>query len=465
MTARSLTRDFIDAVWVLRAGEDDLAALRSLLFDHIGVTAAGAQTETARVVRRLVTSGHGPALPVIGTELSAAAADAAFANAVAGHCLEFDDTHSGASLHPGVVVFPAALAASVLSGASPEQFVEGVVTGYEVMCRVGRAVDPAAHYRRHFHPTATVGHLAAAAAAARIMGLSAERAAEAVGVACTMAAGSLEFLSDGAWTKRLHPGLAVRNGLLAAQLVEAGFRGPVDGLGGPHGFLASYTDDPHPSRLLDGLGVDRLEIRNTSIKAHGCCRYNQGPIDGVVALRRRLELVPADVKSIRVGVVSAAPTLIWNPPEQKRRPSSVVDAQFSLPYSVAVALIEGNADPNVFEPVRNGDPELQRLMNAVSCVVDPELDRHYPDQWRCWVEIETVDGRTQTERVDEPKGEPGNPFSAEELREKVARLTAGIYSPAELDAISDALTALPASGSFDALIAAITSKAGLLTWD
>ncbi|HET7339425.1 MAG TPA: MmgE/PrpD family protein [Candidatus Dormibacteraeota bacterium] len=460
MTARSLTRDFIDAVWALRAGEDDLAALRSLLFDHIGVTAAGAQTDTARVVQRMIAPVHGPTLPVIGTELSAAAADAAFANAVAGHCLEFDDTHSGASLHPGVVVFPAALAASVLSGASPSRFVDGVVTGYEVMCRVGRAVDPAAHYRRHFHPTATVGHVAAAATAARIMGLSAGLAAEAVGVACTMAAGSLEFLSDGAWTKRLHPGLAVRNGLLAAQLVEAGFRGPVDGLGGPHGFLAGYSEEPHPSRLLDGLGVDRLEIRNTSIKAHGCCRYNQGPIDCVVALRTRSELVPDAVKSVVVGVVSAAPTLIWNPPEQKRHPSSVVDAQFSLPYSVAVALVEGNADPSAFSPVRNSDPEMQRLMNAVSCIVDPELDRHYPDQWRCWVEIQTVDGRTLTERVDEPKGEPGNPFSAEELREKVSRLTVDIYSPGQLDAIAEALASLPASGSLEALIAAVT-RSGL----
>lgn len=453
---KSMTKALMEGLYEIRVEDltaDDLKAVRSLFLDYIGVTAAGAHTETAQVAARTLLKNRSEdrRQPLIGTDIWAGPVDAAFANAVAGHCLEFDDTHSGASLHPGVVVFSAALAASDLAGVSSNRFVEGVVTGYELMCRVGRAVDATAHYRRHFHPTATTGYLAAAATGARIFGLNAEKASEAVGIACTMAAGSIEFLSDGAWTKRLHPGLAVRSGLFAAQLVMEGFRGTLDGIGGTHGFLATFTDKPHPEKLLDGLGKSRLEVRNTSIKAHGCCRYNQGPVDAVLEIRTRESLRAADVQTVRVGVVTPALTLVWNPPELKRHPASVVDAQFSLPYSVAIALTEGRAHPSEFEPVR-ANKELQRLMDSVECIADPELDRHYPDEWRSWMEITAFDGRRFMAQVNEPKGEPGNPFSAEELYRKVTGLTASVYSPTRLKEIAARVATLPDGASMDRLV-------------
>jgi 2-methylcitrate dehydratase PrpD len=249
----------------------------------------------------------------------------------------------------------------------------------------------------------------------------------------------------------LHPGLAVRNGLLATQLVAEGFRGPSDGIGGVHGFLAAYTDTPHPELLLDGLGKSRLEIRNTSIKAHGCCRYNQGPIDAVLEIRARESLRAEDVDSIRVGVVTPALTLVWNPPELKRHPASVVDAQFSLPYSVAIAMVQGRANPSEFEPVSEGR-ELQRLMDSVQCIADPKLDEHYPDEWRCWVEIALTDGRAFTTNVNEPKGEPGNPFSPGELYSKVAGLTGDVYSPARLEQIAAKVAGLPQGDSIEPII-------------
>ncbi len=451
----------MEAVYGLGAGSatpQDLDAVRTLLLDHIGVTAGGSHTETAKVVRHTITAREERCgLPLIGTAMWADPPEAALGNAVAGHCLEFDDTHSAGSLHPGVVVFPTALAAAALAGAGATRFVDGVLTGYEVICRLGRAVDAAAHYRRHFHPTATTGYVAAAATAARILGLDVDQATEAVGTACTMAAGSLEFLSDGSWTKRLHPGLAARGGLFAAQLTAGGFRGPRDGIAGRHGFLATFTDTSHPELLLDGFGTAPLEIRNTSIKAHGCCRYNQGPIDAVLEIRRRESLRAEEVASIKVGVVSPALTLVWDPPETKRRPASVVDAQFSLPYSLAIALREGRADPSEYEPVRHGDPQLQRLIDSVECVADPEFERHYPEQWRCWVEVRTTDGRTATAKVDEPKGEPGNPFSAREVYEKAARLTENVYTGSRLDAIAAAVAAVPGEGSLAALLPLLTA--------
>ena len=188
--------------------ETEIDAVRRLLLDHIGVAAAGSVTDSAVVFRRTMGRfGHddSASMPVIGAGVSVAPVPAAMANAVAGHSIEYDDVHNSSSSHPGVVVYPAAMAATVLAGGDERDFVRAVVVGFEVMCRAGRAADPAAHYARHFHPTGTIGTLGAAAAAAAAAGLDADDPNSAVGISVSMASGSMEFLSDGAWTKRLHP--------------------------------------------------------------------------------------------------------------------------------------------------------------------------------------------------------------------------------------------------------------------
>ena len=197
-------------------GEADLSAMRGLLFDFIGVAARGAQTDSAVTYRRALRSLPAPAdgeLAVIGSTEVMPVIPAAMAISLAAHSIEFDDVHNDSSLHPGVVVFPTAMAASVLHDGDDSAFIRATAIGYEVMCRVGAAANPPAHYRRHFHPTGTAGALGAAAAAAALRGLSPQAMAAAIGIAGTMASGSMAFLDDGAWTKRLNPALAVRAGL------------------------------------------------------------------------------------------------------------------------------------------------------------------------------------------------------------------------------------------------------------
>jgi 2-methylcitrate dehydratase PrpD len=375
------------------------------------------------------------------------------ANAAAAHAIEFDDTHNAASLHPGVVIFPASTAAALIADADDATFMLGVVVGYETMCRIGRAINPSSHYQRHFHPTGTVGHFGAAASAARILGLGPETTTAALGIAATMAAGSMEFLVDGAWTKRIHPALAARNGIEAALLASEGFVAPADGIGGPRGFLASYSANPNPDLVLAGFGEMPLEVRSTSIKAHTCCRYNQGPIDAILELRGAHNLSADDVTHVKVGMVATGLDIVWDPPAAKRRPHSVVDAQFSMPFAAAVAIAHGRAALQEYSDSQLADPRILRLMDATECVHDAELDRTFPRMWRAWAEVETKDGRTVRTTVDYPKGDPENAFTPRELRAKFASLAEPAYGADGADLIAAAADKIPDPGSLSALLA------------
>jgi len=169
----SLTSELVERVSELEFSDltgEDLTATRALLLDHIGVAANGATTDSGRSMQAFATATDSTEAPIVGTSLTAEPLRAAMANAVAAHSIEYDDVHNAASSHPGVVVFPAAIAAAEMADADAESMILGAVVGYEVMCRVGRAANPPAHYARHFHPTGTTGHFGAAAAAASIFG-------------------------------------------------------------------------------------------------------------------------------------------------------------------------------------------------------------------------------------------------------------------------------------------------------
>ena len=458
----SKTQELAEAVSEISFdGLDDteLEAVRTLLLDHLGVVAAGSVTDSAVAFRRTMSrfaAMEGAELAVIGAGVSAAAVPAAMANAVAGHCIEYDDVHNASSSHPGVVVYPAALAATVLAGGDERDFVRAVVVGYEVMCRAGRAADPASHYARHFHPTGTIGALGAAAGAAAALGLEAGGINSAIGIAAAMASGSMEFLADGAWTKRLHPALAARSGVEAALLAADGYVGPVDGICGERGFLAAHSEAPVPQRLLEGWGERPLEVVATSIKRHTCCRYNQGAIDALLGIRAAHGVSAAEVASVVIGVPSVAVEIVAEPEELKRRPASVVDAQFSLPFGAAAALLWGRAGLAEYDESRLDDPAAVAVMDRVGYEADPEIDRCFPEKWRAWARVETRSGDVFEQWVDDPKGDPGNPFTAEECREKFDDLASAVYSPDARAAIAEQALQIGAPGSLKALQDSLT---------
>ena len=294
---------------------------KSLALDLLG-SAVRARVEaesTASVMSalaRLGLDGEG-GCTVMGDVRGYAPPVAALLNGVLGHSLDFDDTHAESSLHPSAPVVPAALAAGELVGADGASVLAAIVAGYEVCCRLGLALDPAAHYARGFHPTATAGTFGAAAAAGRVLGLDADRMASAFGVAGSQAAGSLQFLQNGAWNKRWQVGQAAMNGLIAATLAAEGFRGSAEAIEGRHGLLVGYTDAAHPERVLAGLGED-WETLKIAVKPYPSCRYTHAALDGLLRLRAEHGLTAADIRSLEVGLHRSGVVLVGEPEAAKR---------------------------------------------------------------------------------------------------------------------------------------------------
>jgi len=429
-----------------------LGRANDLLLDFLGVTLAGVPEESSRALRRglerLGLRGNGT---VLGTTERLPPPHAALANGAAAHAIEMDDTHLGGSIHLGASVFPAGLATAEVTGASGEALLRAAVAGYEVAARLAMAVGPAAHYARGFHPTGTCGAFGAAVTAALLMDLDAAAVARALGIAGSQAAGSMEFLADGAWTKRLHPGWSASAGMHAAALAGAGFRAPASIVEGRFGLLHAYSGAPDRGPLDDPAGG--FELMRTGIKPHACCRYMQAPIDAALALRAAHAIEPGDVERVEVGIVSAGFPIVYQPEDHKRRPRSVVDEQFSLPFGIAVALARGAASPAEFVPEAADDPLVTRLMDRVIALHDDTLDRQYPRVWPAWVRIVLRDGRRVEEHVTHALGDPERFPDAAALGAKFRGLARRTLAEPQVERLAAAVAALPRAASVRDVVA------------
>ena len=345
-------------------------------------------------------------------------AGAALVNGVLAHSLDFDDTHAAGTLHPGAPVIPAALAAGEMTGASGADVLAGIVAGYEVTCRIALALPAGDHYQRGFHPSATCGVFGAAAAAARVFGLDAAGVASALGIALSQSAGSLQFLANGAWTKRFQVGWAAMSGLVAATLAKEGFKGAAAAIEGRHGFLAAYAPHPVPERAVQDLG-QVYELMATAVKPYPSCRYGHAGIDAVLALRAEYGLKPEDVDRVTYGLSHAGMLLVGAPADKKANPRNVVDGQFSGPFVLAAALHSGMVNWDSYKLL--DDPAIRALLPKVSCEHDPEIEAEFPVNMSGKITIESR-GKSFNRKILVPKGEPGNFLSADELREKFAGL-------------------------------------------
>ena len=405
-------------------------------------------------LRRLGLDGEG-ICTVMGDGRGYAPPVAALLNGVLGHSLDFDDTHAESSLHPSAPVVPAALAAGEQAGANGATVLAAIVAGYEVCCRLGLALDPAAHYARGFHPTATAGTFGAAAAAGRVLGLSAEQMVSAFGVAGSQAAGSLQFLQNGAWNKRWQVGQAAMNGLIAATLAAEGFRGSAEAIEGRHGLLVGYTDAPHPERAVAGLGQD-WETLNIAVKPYPSCRYTHAALDGLIGLRREHELLAADVLDVEVGLHRSGVVLVGEPEAAKRRPRNVVDGQFSMAFCAAVALDQGSFGWDDYR--RLGEAAIDGLCDKVSVRQDPGVEAASPHPFGARVRLRTAKGDFER-MIRDPSGEPASfPDRAAQqakvltltepvLGEGARRLADAVLALESFDNVSDAVRAGRPAGS------------------
>jgi len=390
--------------------------------DFISVACRGSREKPSKTLYRFVGEMEKGRGVIVGTGQKAPYLYSALANGTASHSIEMDDVHNESSLHPGVVVFPSALAAGEMAAASGKRFILAVVLGYEVMVRLGSALGPENSYQRGFHPTGTCGTFGSGVASAKILGLREEKILNAMGISGSQAAGSMEYLAQGAWTKPFHAGWAAHSGMVAALLAKKGFKGPGSIIEGRDGFLHAYSNAAAPAKVLEGLGSG-FQILRTSVKVHACCRYMHPPIDAVLKISNANDLQPEQVKKIKVGVLKAGAHLIAEPAENKYNPHSIVDAQFSMPFGAAAALLHGKAGLKQFQPAVIRSKAVKEMMQKVECTVDPELERTFPKQWRASAEILTQDGKRYAATVEYPKGDPENALSWQEMQERFHDLT------------------------------------------
>ena len=418
---------FTAAIRLEKLPPEVVTRARFLLLDLVGnIVRARHDTESTDAflgaARALgMTEGN---FGVFGDPARYTAAGAAYLNGALAHSLDFDDTHAAGSLHPGAPVIPAAIAAGEMVGASGADVLAGIIAGYEVTCRVALALPAKAHYDRGYHPTATCGAFGAAAAAGRVFGFSDEQIEGALGTVLSQAAGSLQFLANGAWTKRHQVGWAAMNGLAAAILVREGFKGASEAIEGRYGFLNAYAPAPQPERAVEDLGTV-FELMKTAVKPYPSCRYGHAGIDAALALRAAENFTPEEIEHVTLGLPKAGMMLIGEPATKKANPENVVDGQFSGPFVLSSALVTGAMGWDSYKHLN--EPTVRAMLSKVACEFDPEIEAEFPANMSGKVTIRAR-GRDFTLKVVVPKGEPDNFLTENELRQKFAGLANAVLA-------------------------------------
>jgi len=359
---------------------------RHVLLDWLGVTIAGSAEPSARIAQRVAAAEGGqPLALIVGTPARTGAQQAALANGVAAHALDFDDGNRWAGAHPSAPVVSAVLALAEARGASGAQVAEAVVAGIQALCLVGYATGPS-HYARGFHSTGTIGALGAAAGCARLLGLDAEATGRALSLAATQAAGLKAVF--GTMGKHLNAGRAAASGVLAAQLAAEGFSAPADTIEAPQGFAATQSTSFDPGRRQqDG----RYGVEQVLFKRYACCADTHSAIEGVRAIAARRSLGPGQVASVHLRVASGLLDVCAIPV-----PSTGTEGKFSVAYATALAIAGQPAGPADFTDEAVRRPGLADLVSRIT--LEAAWEGHASDPIE--VTMRLTDGSTETATVN-----------------------------------------------------------------
>lgn len=389
---------------------------------------------TAQVVEEMGGQGQATA---VGLNNRLPAANAALYNGTLAHGSDYDDTHYEGIIHASSVIIPTALAVGETVRASGAEVITAAAAGYEVACRLGAAA-PGAFHARGFHATAVCGTLAAAVVAGKLLGLEPQRLAAAMGIAGSQAGGLFEYLADGSSVKRLHPGWAAHSGILAAMIARGGFTGPKTVLEGRHGlyrtFLAPVEADLQ--RVVSKLGV-RWETMEISFKLFPCCHFIQGCLESADALRDAVPALGA-VERVVCHVPTGVVPIVCEPVSEKLKPRTDYNAKFSLQFSVAAMLVEGQVNLATYTPTKLEDAAILNLTQRIEYSPDPHTD--YPRNYPGRVQIYLHDGRVLDHATAVNCGTRQRPLSTEQLHAKFrANASHGAVSAQRVQQILTAL--------------------------
>ena len=393
---------------------------------------------------------------MLGTDKTLSPRDAATMNGFLVHGLDFDDTHIPGVIHPTASAFPAALSAAYHVGATGRELVTAYIAGIEVSARLG-AVAKGGFHQVGFHPTGVVGIFGATAAAGKLMGLTAKQLRNALGAALSMASGSLEFLEDGAWNKRLHPGWAAAAGLTAAALGKEGFEGislPFTGRFGLYSaYLGPLADSCDIALATAGLGQE-WELMNTAIKPFPACHFTHGVIDAAIALRDQGAALDT-IDHIKALVPQEVIKTVCEPEENKKRPANGYDAQFSAPYLVATAIRNGRMTLTELEDPALRDAQTLDLAARVGYAADP--GSAFPKAYSGELIVTLKDGTTLRHREHINRGADQRPLTNAEIVEKYDANARVAVSPEVAQATRDVILSLDSDRDIGAAMTGLTS--------
>ena len=398
--------------------------LKELFLDYLGVSASAATSSDSSPIflkAILAFAGKTQGESTVLTKGSKFLPQyAALLNGAWCHTYDFDDTHADAVLHPGSSLISAALAEAESRDATGMEFILALAVGYEIACRLGMALGLGA-YTRGFHNTGTAGLYGSIAAVCKLRGSSEEIIQNAFGLACSKAAGSMQFLENGSWNKRLHPGWAAHDALLCVELAEAGVIGSAKPLEGKYGVLHNYSESSDPSKLTARLGSDWVFTR-TSCKPFPACRMTHGQIEmiGMIREEYRNHGVP---EHMTITLAKDCFPIVGQPLANKIHPECIVDAQFSAYFQAAATWLYGDSlGWSVYEKIT--DQEVQRLCGCIDCELGD--DGYKPLESN--IKITFQDAMVVERRNSAPLGEEGKPFDWERgVKRKFLSLAEPVY--------------------------------------
>lgn len=449
---------------------DVVAQARHLTLDTLGVALAGATMPWSRGFRAVALRiGGAPEATLCGYGDRVGAVPAALANAAVGHANDFDEYYAFGPLHPASCLWTA-LALGESRCLSGRELLTSLVLGYDITVRIAEAffsgpLGERAFSTRGFQAQALCGVFASALQAGVILGLSRDQLANALGIAATYPGGTIEFLADGSDTKRLLPGKACAQGIVAAYLAAEGLRGPHSGLEGRRGFFGAYGQDIRTDAVTKNLGAD-FAIRHSVIKPYPVMGGNTTAIDSVLQLTRQHHLDASRIRRVVVRTRShfvAYSGNFYGDASERYRPTSRFSAEMSLPYAIGCALAKGAIAFDSFDDAARADPEILAAAAKVEVIGDPDLDRQsrFQSFTGSAVEIETTGGERLIFRRDSPHGSPGDPLTDGELRTKFETNAARVLSGPEirtLVGLLEGLEALPEIATVASCLRPTTSR-------
>jgi 2-methylcitrate dehydratase PrpD len=451
-TAAERIADFTRTLTLAAIPAEVRLAARLHLLDTLGCGLAAHALGIATEGRALLDEIGAPgAATAIGHPRRVHPAGAAFANAMLGHGLDFDDTHGDSICHVSVVVGLTALAVAEARRATGAALLAAVVAGNEVVTRLGMAASGTFH-ARGFHPTAVCGIFGAAAAAARLQGLDGPTTTSALGIAGSMASGLLAFLEDGSATKPIHAGWAAHGAVIATQLAARGAAGPRSVLEARFGLFHAFAghDGIDLGPAVEDLGT-RWETRRIAYKAYPACHMMHGALAALAEAAGDRTLAPEEIAEVVVRVPKSVVPIILEPAATKAAPRTTYEAKFSLPYSAAAMLLRGAVELATYSPAALGDPDLGAVARRVRYETHeyPTAARAFPGGAR----LHLRDGRVLEAECPYQKGAPENPLTPEEVRRKFRGNAALALSAPAIEALETGVLGLEEAADLSAVCA------------